>query len=343
MQTQAKSETQNISGLSKVLLFLAAVMLVISIFTPIWVIYLDAPQYPEGLGLLIYSNKLGGNVDIINGLNHYIGMKTLHAEDFIEFTVLPYIIAFFALASLVVMFVGKKKLTYILLSAFILFGIIAMVDFWRWEYNYGHHLDPNAAIIVPGMAYQPPLIGFKQLLNFGAFSIPTTGGWLFIGSGVMMLIVFLLESKILLKFKKKNKVLSGAAVFFIVFLSACANHKPEPIQLNTDNCDYCKMTISNIRFATELLTEKGRVYKFDDMACLLNYRKENSNPKGSCYISDFIAPNALLKADSLFYISGENVSSPMGGNIAAFNNSDSAAVYLGKFAAVATNWQSLNQ
>lgn len=49
---------------------------------------------PEGLGLSIYANKLGGDVDIINGLNHYIGMKTLHAEEFIEFTVLPYIIGF---------------------------------------------------------------------------------------------------------------------------------------------------------------------------------------------------------------------------------------------------------
>jgi len=53
-----------------------------------------------------------------------------------------------------------------LFTLFVLFGIIAMVDFWRWEYDYGHDLDPNAAIIVPGMAYQPPLIGFKQLLNF---------------------------------------------------------------------------------------------------------------------------------------------------------------------------------
>ena len=44
-------------------------------FVPIWRIDLDAPQYPEGLNLLIYANKLGGNVDIINGLNHYIGIN----------------------------------------------------------------------------------------------------------------------------------------------------------------------------------------------------------------------------------------------------------------------------
>ena len=64
---------------------------------PLWQIQLNAPQYPEGLVLKMYPHKLGGSVDIINGLNHYIGMKTLHTKDFIEFTVLPFIIVFFSL------------------------------------------------------------------------------------------------------------------------------------------------------------------------------------------------------------------------------------------------------
>lgn len=172
---------------SQYLLIIASIFLAISIFVPIWKIDLDAPQYPEGLGLLIYSNKLAGDVEIINGLNHYIGMKTLHADDFIEFTVLPYIIGFFAIFSLVVALLKSKKLLTVLFSMFVIFGIVAMVDFWRWEYDYGHNLDPNAAIIVPGMAYQPPLIGFKQLLNFGAYSIPDIGGILFILAGLLML------------------------------------------------------------------------------------------------------------------------------------------------------------
>ncbi len=185
----------NISPLSKALLVIAALLLVVSAFVPIWQIDLQAPQYPEGLTLKIYSDKLGGNVEIINGLNHYIGMKTLHADNFIEFTILKYIIFFYAAFALVAALLGKKKVLYTLLIMFILFGIIAMVDFWRWEYNYGHDLDPNAAIIVPGMAYQPPLIGFKQLLNFGAYSVPDIGGWFFIGSGLLMLIASIKEFK----------------------------------------------------------------------------------------------------------------------------------------------------
>lgn len=190
---------QTLSRVSKIVLICIGICLVVSIFVPLWRIELSAPQYPEGLVLQIYSNKLGGQVEIINGLNHYIGMKTLHKEDFLEFTILPYIIGAFALFSVIVMFIGRKRFLYLLLLSFLLFGGIAMVDFYRWNYNYGHNLDPNAAIIVPGMSYQPPLIGFKQLLNFGAYSIPDWGGWLFAISGILMIFATLIESKLLSK------------------------------------------------------------------------------------------------------------------------------------------------
>ena len=98
-----------LTTLSRVLLLAAAILLGSSIFVAIWRIELEAPQYPEGLNLLIYANKLGGNVDIINGLNHYIGMQTLHAENFIEFTILPYIIGFFAAFSLLAAMLANKK------------------------------------------------------------------------------------------------------------------------------------------------------------------------------------------------------------------------------------------
>ncbi len=184
-----------ITSLSKKLLILATVLLIISLFVPIWSIYLDAPQYPEGLSLKIWAHKIAGDVDIINGLNHYIGMKTLHTDDFIEFTVLPYIISAYALLFLITAKIAKRKLLYFTLAAFIVFGIAAMVDFWLWEYDYGHNLDPSAAIIVPGMAYQPPLIGFKQLLNFGAYSIPNIGGWLFVSSGLLLVFASFIEFK----------------------------------------------------------------------------------------------------------------------------------------------------
>src|SRR5690606_21366316 len=81
---------------------------------------------------------------------------------------------------------ARRKLLYALFGLFLLFGGVSMVDFWQWLYAYGHDLDPSAPIKVPGMAYQPPLLGFKQLLNFGAFSIPAIGGWIFIACGVLL-------------------------------------------------------------------------------------------------------------------------------------------------------------
>ncbi|PPL00883.1 hypothetical protein [Parapedobacter indicus] len=176
----------HILSLNRAILIIGGIALLAVIALPIWRIELDAAQYPEGLELLIYSYKLEGEVDIINGLNHYIGMKTLRADDFIEFTLLPYLIGIYGLAFILVGISARRKLLNILFGAFLLFGVISMVDFWRWLYEYGHDLNPSAPIKVPGMAYQPPLIGFKQLLNFGAFSIPAIGGWIFIACGILL-------------------------------------------------------------------------------------------------------------------------------------------------------------
>jgi copper chaperone NosL len=180
-------KNKNISKRCRILMIVCGLALISVLFVPFWQILLDAPQYPEGLTLKIHANKLSGDVDIINGLNHYIGMKTIHENDFVEFKVLPYCILAFSLLFIIVGLVGKRLYAFLLLIVFILFGIIAMVDFWKWEYNYGHDLDPDAAIKVPGMAYQPPLIGYKQLLNFIAGSFPDIGGWIFIACGIILM------------------------------------------------------------------------------------------------------------------------------------------------------------
>ena len=188
-------KTNSLSKLSIILLSISGIGLVISIFVPIWAIYLEAPQYPEGLRMFLHANKITGDYEIINGLNHYIGMKTIHQEDFWEFKVLPYALGFFAVLAFLFAFLKKKWGLYFFTALFLLFGIAFMVDFWLWEYDYGHNLNPNAPIIVPGMSYQPPLLGFKQLLNFGAYSYPDVGGWIMFGVGIISLVLSVLEFK----------------------------------------------------------------------------------------------------------------------------------------------------
>ena len=192
-------KTNSLSKLSIILLSISGIGLVISIFVPIWAIYLEAPQYHEGLGMFLHANKITGDYEIINGLNHYIGMKTIHQEDFWEFKVLPYALGFFAVLAFLFAFLKKKWGLYLFTVLFLLFGVAFMIDFWLWEYDYGHNLNPNAPIIVPGMSYQPPLLGFKQLLNFGAYSYPDVGGWIMFAVGIISLVLSVLE------FKSSNK------------------------------------------------------------------------------------------------------------------------------------------
>ncbi|HMR81922.1 MAG TPA: nitrous oxide reductase accessory protein NosL [Niabella sp.] len=330
-------KNNKLSGISKVLLVIAALFLIISLFVPVWSIYLDAPQYPEGLMLQIWAHKLGGDVEIINGLNHYIGMKTLHTNDFIEFTVLPYIIGAFALFFLIVAFTGKRKGLYIVLGAFILFGIVAMVDFWKWEYDYGHNLDPDAAIKVPGMFYQPPLIGFKQLLNFGAYSIPAAGGWLFVAAGLLLVAAVIFEKRLLRKVSKTPVIIIAVLSMF----SSCSIDGPEPVNYNKDACASCKMSISESRFAAELITEKGRVYKFDDISCMLDYIGNNKTTVKKYYIADFMKDKEWLDAAKAFYVRHEEIHSPMGGNIAAFETENAAKAYTEKYNTNILMWEDL--
>jgi copper chaperone NosL len=326
---------------ARILLALCGLALILVIFVPLWRIDLAAPQYPEGLMLLIYPSKLGGNVDIINGLNHYIGMKTLHTEDFIEFTLLPYIIGFFALFFIVTAIVGKRKLMFALFFLFVSFGILAMYDFWRWEYNYGHNLNPDAAIIVPGMAYQPPLIGFKQLLNFGAYSMPDMGGWIFVAVGAVLLFCFILEWRSSVKLKRSFALPFIALLFF----SSC-NSGPQSISYGVDNCYFCKMTISDQRFGAEVLTKKGRVYKFDDVHCMLNFLRSNMIEKqqvADIYLTDFAGDHKFINAKDAMMLRAEDLRSPMGGNTAAFSNHDSMSAVMKKYPGNTTSWSELYQ
>ncbi|HTN08660.1 nitrous oxide reductase accessory protein NosL [Agriterribacter sp.] len=332
-----------IKGSLRVILGICAIALFAVNYLPIWQIDLDAPQYPEGLQLFIYADKLAGNVDIINGLNHYIGMKTLHTNDFIEFKILPYLIGFFSLLILATAIIGKRGLLYTVFILFVLFGIVAMVDFWLWEYDYGHNLDPNAAIKVPGMSYQPPLIGFKQLLNFGAYSIPATGGWIFIGTGAVLLAC----SASVFRKQKKSKKLSMSAVALAlcsVFAFTSCNSGPEPIKAGTDQCAFCKMGISDTRFACELITQKGKLYKFDDTHCMLAFIATPGWDKSTVknyYLANFSEPEQWLIAEDALLLKSDQLKSPMGGNTAAFSNAADQKAAGENFTGTLVSWKEI--
>ena len=339
-------KTNKIKTWMGILLVLCGILLIGVLYVPMWYIDLAAPQYPEGLRLLIFAHEIGGNVEIVNGLNHYIGMKTLHTEDFMEFKILPYIISFFVGAFILVGILRNRKFMNLLLVLFVSFGIIAMVDFWRWEYDYGHNLDPNAAIIVPGMAYQPPLVGFKQLLNFGAYSMPDIGGWLFVSAGVILLLVVIIDRRILKK-EKSIKISEGAIVLlaFLTILSSCSVDK-DPIVVGKDNCAYCKMTISDYRFGAEIVTKKGKIFKYDEAQCLLSDIKDGGvKPEDvkDIFLTDFCSKHELINQKNSLLLKSEEFKSPMGGNVAAFSNSDSMKHYKSTLSAEEVAWSNISK
>lgn len=163
------------------LLFACASCLVAgALATPLWRVQLIAPQYPEGLGMEIHAGTVRGATEhdlrSINSLNHYIGMKAIEPDHIAELRLIPWLMAGLATTGLVVAMVGRRRGAIAWLGAFALLGVAGMWDFYKWEYSYGHDLDLEHAIIkVPGMTYQPPLIGSKQLLNFTATSLPAIG------------------------------------------------------------------------------------------------------------------------------------------------------------------------
>jgi len=170
---------------SRLLLFFASISMVILFFVPFWQILMWAPQYPEGLNMKIWINNITGDVDIINGLNHYIGMKHIKVEMFPEFKIMPWLVGVLIAFGLTASLIGKKSLLVTFFVLLILLGIAGLVDYYQWGYDYGHNLDPKAAISVPGMSYQPPMIGTKILLNFTAYSGPDTGGWIMVVAGIL--------------------------------------------------------------------------------------------------------------------------------------------------------------
>ena len=168
------------SKLPRVLLALASVLLLLALPLPLWRVRLIAPQYPEGLGLEIYARTVRGatehDLGNINELNHYIGMRPIEPEKITDFRVIPWAVVGLAVVGVAAAIVGRRSLAVAWLGLFTVAGVAGVWDFWHWEYMYGHDLDMVHAIIkVPGMSYQPPLIGAKQLLNFTATSWPAAG------------------------------------------------------------------------------------------------------------------------------------------------------------------------
>jgi copper chaperone NosL len=343
---------KKMSKVSRIIITIGSLTLIIMFFVPAWSIYLIAPQYPEGLSMQIWLNKITGQVEIINGLNHYIGMKHIKAEMFPEFSFLVYILGFFILFGLTVAFTGNRKLLFAYLLLSVIGGIAALADFYMWGYDYGHNLDPSAAIQVPGLSYQPPLIGHKKLLNFDAYSYPDTGGWIVVGvTGIFFIIWFLEWRRQRTQVKQYKPKLSApvtklsTSVALIAILLIGCNPKAEKINLGKDQCAECKMTIVDPKFGAEIVTKKGKVYKFDDTHCIAVFLERRGLELSDIHQTLFVqynTPGEFVAVKSAEFVVSSQFKSPMGGNAAAFKNTTEAKKKSAEIEGTRiTNWATL--
>lgn len=193
-----------LSKRARIIIFFAALLIIPAIFLPIWTITLVAPQYPLGIRMSIYSNKLteynpetgmtNNFPRLVNGLNHYIGMHVIRPDEFKEFRWLPYAIIAFSALALLSALLGWGYFAALGWVLFILFGVFMIGDFYRWLYEYGHNLDPHAAITID--PYMPPVIGWKRLANFKVISLPGSGAILTGIAAILGPIILWLESRL---------------------------------------------------------------------------------------------------------------------------------------------------
>lgn len=186
------------------LLMIVGPLLMLGLFVlPLWNITLEAPQYPIPLGMNIHINKFTDvhefDIKNINLMNHYVGMKYI-PETIPEFKIFPIVIAVMVAIGVLIGIFANYKWFLVWFIVMSLLGIAGIYDFYLWEYDYGHNLDPKAIMSFKNpdgspMGFQPPLFGTKHILNFIAHSYPRSGAYMMFVGMIMTLIAFFMGKK----------------------------------------------------------------------------------------------------------------------------------------------------
>ena len=115
-------------------------------------------------------------------------------------------------------------------------------------------------------------------------------------------------------------------VLLILLLFTACNVKPKTINYGADACHYCDMNIVDQQFASQLVTSKGKAYKFDAIECMVHSLQEQFSDVEMVYelIADFDEPGNLIDAKSASYLVSENLPSPMAANLSGYKAKDAA-------------------
>ena len=176
----------------------AGILLPVAALFPLWRITMFANQFPEGLRLSIFSYKLvgganGADLEGINILNHYIGMRDIAAADFVEMRFIPFALGVFFLLSLRTALFARVRDLVDLVVLLVYFSLFSFGAFWYRMHSYGHHLNPEAPIKVA--PFTPPLFGHQHLANFDIYSFPGIGSFVLLGAAACLVAVVVLDAR----------------------------------------------------------------------------------------------------------------------------------------------------
>jgi hypothetical protein len=153
---------------------LAAVLLVISILTPYWGLRLNAPQYPDGLEVVSYLNRIEGDVKEIDGLNHYIGMRPLGEAAQLEQSLSIIAIISISLLVLGAIFIHNQNAAILSFPALV-FPLVFLGDMYYWMRSFGTQLDPKAPLSSSIEPFVPPILGKGYVGQFSTVAMPDAG------------------------------------------------------------------------------------------------------------------------------------------------------------------------
>lgn len=173
--------------LPNILLGAAAVLLLASMFLPYWKMTLKAPQYPGGLSVEVYINRMTGDVSEIDGLNHYIGMRPLGEAAQLERAVSMVAVAILVMLVLAAIYVHSPLALLLALPA-ILWPFIFIGDMYYWMRNFGMNLDPTAPLSSSIEPFVPPILGTGKVGQFETVATFEIGLWMAFLAMILILV-----------------------------------------------------------------------------------------------------------------------------------------------------------
>jgi copper chaperone NosL len=341
---------------SRVLTGLAALLLLPAFVLPLWSIRLVAPQYREGLGMFIGIRDIWGHsqfdIQNINILNHYIGMKPIVPAEVGLLEVMPWALAGLIVLAALTAVIGRRWLLGVWLAAFVGLGAAGLFEFRAWNYDYGHNLSADAPIKVPGMTYQPPIIGATQLLNIRATSYPASGTFFVTLAFLAGVLALRHDIRPIRRPRRAGPADSGrkpardsstplaaAALVVLVVAAGCGRPASATVDAVPEFApggvasDYCDGVIPEARFGGTVETTEGTVYRFMSVECTAGFLLAGSvapEQVRAVRVVDFNHGERLIDVGDALFVRSQFRPSPNGLNLLA-SDSEKIAANLHRF------------